>query len=296
MHLSILAQEEQSEDVTEMLDHLGWFEWFTAVMVIVGALLIGRLVRRALTKGLQRTPVTPFATIVLGKTVVYLAVALGLYFSLLILNLEVGPLLGALGLAGLAVAFAFQDILENFIAGVLMLMRRPIKVGDEMESNGYQGIVNDMSLRAVSMDTFDGDRVYLPNAMVWKSPLVNYTETELRRTTVVVGVAYRTDLDEAQQVLQQAIDNTEGVMIPPPATVEFVEFSSSSIDFYVRYWHQADQKSLWAVRDQVGRALKKALDEAGIEIPFPQRTLWFPQGLGDRFHEPHSQAGGPATR
>ena len=288
MGLSIYAQEEQSEDVTQMLDHLGWFEWVTAVMVIVGALVIGRLVRRALTKGLERTPVTPFATIVLGKTVVYLAVALGLYFSLLILNLEVGPLLGALGLAGLAVAFAFQDILENFIAGVLMLMRRPIKVGDEMESNGYQGIVNDMSLRAVSMDTFDGDRVYIPNAMVWKSPLVNYTETELRRTTVVVGVAYRTDLDEAQRVLQQAVNNTEGVMIPPPATVEFVEFNNSSIDFYVRYWHQADQQSLWAVRDRVGRSLKKALDAAGIEIPFPQRTLWFPQGLGDRFHEPDS--------
>lgn len=295
MDLSILAQEEESEDVTQMLDHLGWFEWITAVLVIVAALVIGRLVRRALTKGLERTPVTPFATIVLGKTVVYLAVALGLYFSLLILNLEVGPLLGALGLAGLAVAFAFQDILENFIAGVLMLMRRPIKVGDEMESNGYQGIVNDMSLRAVSMDTFDGDRVYLPNAMVWKSPLVNYTETELRRTTVVVGVAYRTDLDEAQRVLQQAVNTTEGVTIPPPATVEFVEFNNSSIDFYVRYWHQADQQSLWAVRDRVGRSLKKALDAAGIEIPFPQRTLWFPQGLGDRSHE-RTQPAEPEAR
>lgn len=290
MHYSILAQEE-SDDVTEMLDHLGWFEWVLAVLAIFAALMIGRLVRRALTKGLERTPVTPFAVIVLGKTVVYLAVALGLYFALVILNLEVGPLLGALGLAGLAVAFAFQDILENFIAGVLMLMRRPMKVGDEMESNGHLGVVHDMSLRAVSLDTFDGDRVYIPNAMVWKSPLVNYTETALRRTTVVVGVAYRTDLDYAKQVLQEAIDNAPGVMIPPPATVEFVEFNNSSIDFYVRYWHASEQVALWAVRDEVGRAIKRALNEAGIEIPFPQRTLWFPQGLGERFHQPDSQPG-----
>lgn len=291
MPLEILAQEEQPEDVTELLDHVGWFEWLVAVMLIVVALVAGRLVRRALSKGLSKTQVTPFAAIVLGKTVVYLSVVVGLYFSLTILNLEVGPLLGALGLAGLAVAFAFQDILENFIAGVLMLMRRPIKVGDEMKSNGYQGIVTDMTLRAVSIDTFDGDRVYLPNAMVWKTPLVNFTETTLRRTTLVVGVAYPTDLDEAQRVLQEAIDNVDGVVIPPPATVEFYEFNNSSIDFHVRYWHLADRKSLWAVRDQAGRAMKKALDAAGIEIPFPQRTLWFPQGLGDRVSDPGSQPG-----
>ncbi len=279
MPFEILAQEP-TDDVTALVDHVGWYEWLVAVIVIVVALICGRLIRRALSRGLAKTHVTPFAAIVLGKTVVYLSVVVGLYFSLTILKLEVGPLVGALGLAGLAIAFAFQDILENFIAGVLMLMRRPIKVGDEMESNGYQGDVKDMTLRAVAMDTFDGDRVYLPNAMVWKSPMVNFTETPLRRTTLVVGVTYDTDLDHAQQVLQEAIDNVPGVEIPPPATVEFVEFNSSSIDFHVRYWHPSDRKSLWAVRDRAGRAMKKALDEAGIVIPFPQRTLWFPEGLG----------------
>ncbi len=277
----ILVQEEPSEDVTELIDHVGWYEWVLAVTIVVVALVGGRLLRRALGKGLAKTPVTPFATIVLGKTVVYLAVVVGLYFSLSVLRLEVGPLIGALGLAGLAVAFAFQDILENFIAGVLILMRQPIKVGDEMESNGYQGDVQDMSLRAVAVDTFDGDRVYLPNAMVWKSPLVNFTETPLRRTTLVVGVAYHTDLDHAQQVLQEAIASVPGVVIPPAATVEFVEFNNSSIDFHVRYWHASDRPTLWAVRDRAGRAMKRALDAAGIEIPFPQRTLWFPQGLGE---------------
>jgi len=123
--------------------------------------------------------------------------------------------------------------------------------------------------------------------MVWKNPLVNFTETPLRRTTLVVGVAYRTDLDFAQQVLQEAINNVDGVVIPPPATVEFVEFNNSSIDFYVRYWHGSDRPTLWAVRDRAGRALKRALDAAGIEIPFPQRTLWFPEGLGDRLQQGH---------
>ncbi len=290
MAVSVLAQEEQPEDVTELLDHVGWTDWLFALLVVVVALILGRMLRRALNKGLQRTPVTPFATIVLGKTLVYLTVVVGLYFALTLLRLEVGPLLGALGLAGLAVAFAFQDILENFIAGLLMLMRRPIKVGDEMLSNEHQGVVQDMTLRAVALDTFDGDRVYIPNAMVWKSPLINFTETALRRTTVVVGVAYRTDLDYAQGVLKEAIDNTPGVVTPPPATVEFFEFGNSSIDFYVRYWHASDQKSLWAVRDEAGRAMKKALDAAGIEIPFPQRTLWFPEGWGDRLPDGPSPA------
>lgn len=288
MPLSILAQEDQSEDVTQLIDHVGWYEWIVAFLIVLLALIGGRLVRRALNRGLAKTAVPPFAAIVLGKTVVYVAVVVGLYFALTVLRLQVGPLIGALGLAGLAIAFAFQDILENFIAGLLMLMRRPIKVGDEMESSGYKGDVNDMTLRAVAIDTFDGDRVYIPNSMVWKNPLVNFTETPLRRTTLVVGVAYRTDLDRAQRVLQEAIDNVPGVVIPPPATVEFVEFNNSSIDFYVRYWHASDRPSLWAVRDRAGRAMKRALDAAGIEIPFPQRTLWFPEGLGDP-----SQQGNP---
>ncbi|MYA38341.1 MAG: mechanosensitive ion channel family protein [Acidimicrobiia bacterium] len=289
MPLSIVAQEEQPEDVTQLIDHVGWYEWILAFLVVMVALIGGRLIRRALSRGLAKTAVPLFAAIVLGKTVVYLAVVVGLYFALTILRLQVGPLIGALGLAGLALAFAFQDILENFIAGLLMLMRRPIKVGDEMESSGYKGDVNDMTLRAVAIDTFDGDRVYIPNSMVWKNPLVNFTETPLRRTTLVVGVAYRTDLDFAQQVLQEAIDNVEGVVIPPAATVEFVEFNNSSIDFYVRYWHASDRPTLWAVRDRAGRAMKKALDAAGIEIPFPQRTLWFPEGLGDRSDQTDSQ-------
>ena len=284
MPLSILAQED-TEDVTQLIDHVGWYEWIVAFLIVLLALIGGRLVRRALNRGLAKTAVPPFATIVLGKTVVYVAVVVGLYFALTVLRLQVGPLIGALGLAGLAIAFAFQDILENFIAGLLMLMRRPIKVGDEMESSGYKGDVNDMTLRAVALDTFDGDRVYIPNSMVWKNPLVNFTETPLRRTTLVVGVAYRTDLDRAQQVLQEAIDKVPGVVIPPPATVEFVEFNNSSIDFYVRYWHASDRPSLWAVRDRAGRAMKRALDAAGIEIPFPQRTLWFPEGLGDRLQQ-----------
>ena len=228
MPFSILAQEEQPEDVTQLIDHVGWYEWILAFLVVLVALIGGRLIRRALSRGLAKTAVPPFAAIVLGKAVVYVAVVLGLYFALTILRLQVGPLIGALGLAGLALAFAFQDILENFIAGLLMLMRRPIKVGDEMESSGYKGDVNDMTLRAVAIDTYDGDRVYIPNSMVWKNPLVNFTETPLRRTTLVVGVAYRTDLDFAQQVLQEAIDNVDGVVIPPPATVEFVEFNNSS--------------------------------------------------------------------
>ena len=290
MPLSILAQEEQPEDVTQLIDHVGWYEWVLAFLVVLVALIGGRLIRRALSRGLAKTAVPPFAAIVLGKTVVYVSVVLGLYFALTILRLQVGPLIGALGLAGLALAFAFQDILENFIAGLLMLMRRPIKVGDEMESSGYKGDVNDMTLhRAVAIDTYDGDRVYIPNAMVWKNPLVNFTETPLRRTTLVVGVAYRTDLDYAQRVLQEAIDNVPGVVIPPPATVEFVEFNNSSIDFYVRYRHGSDRPTLWAVRDRAGRAIKRALDAAGIEIPFPQRTLWFPEALGDHSDQADSQ-------
>ena len=179
-------------------------------------------------------------------------------------------------MAGLALAFALQDLAENLIAGITMQIRQPMRRGDEIMTGDHEGTVVDITLRTVIIDTFDGERVHLPNSMVWKNPILEATQRNTRRTTLMVGVAYHTDLDRAKEVLETAAKETEGVLDHPVPVALVTEFGDSSINFAVRYWHRPRMANLWLVRDRVARNIKASLDQAEIEIPFPQRVVHLP--------------------
>jgi small-conductance mechanosensitive channel len=155
-----------------------------------------------------------------------------------------------------------------------MLIRRPLRVGDQVATNQYEGTVHDITLRTVLLVTFDGESVHIPNSMVWQNPFVNYTERGLRRTTLMVGVAYDSDLDRCQQLLVEAAASVEGVASRPGPEALVTEFADSAVSFAVRFWHAPDIATLWRVRDEVARTVKRRLDQAGIVIPFPQRVVW----------------------
>lgn len=125
----------------------------------------------------------------------------GVVHAVGVLGVRITPLLGALGVRGIALAFALQDVLQNFVAGLLLQVRQPFKVGHEVELGGYQWRVEDINLRTVIVTTYDGLTVYLPSSTVLKNPIVDLTRTPLSRTSLAVGVAYDTDLPRAQQVL-----------------------------------------------------------------------------------------------
>ncbi len=187
-------------------------------------------------------------------------------------------MLGALGIGGLAVAFAAQSILENLFASVLLQVRRPFRRGDQIATNDIEGTVEDVNFRTVVLRTYDGEKVLIPSSQVLTAPITNFTAKGTRRTTLDVGVAYDTDLAMAQRVLLAAVASVDGVR-PEPAPQAWVEqFGESSIDFALRFWHAPDIATLWRVRSGVAMAVKTALDGAGIEIPFPQRTLGFLPG------------------
>lgn len=253
-------------------------EILTAVIVFVATIALAVLVRRLLVRALDRGDSDRHVGRLTGRFLSLILVALGTVYALGIVGVRIGPLLGALGVGGIALAFAAQDILQNFVAGVLLQVRRPFRVGDQIGSGDFEGTVEDVNLRTVEITSYDGLTVYLPNAEVLKSPIVNFTRTPLSRTSLTVGVAYDTDLGRAQQVLQAACRAAEGVQEPPAPEVWVEEFAESSINVAVRYWHAADIASRWRVRSAVAMSIKDALDTAGIAIPFPQRTLWFGPG------------------
>jgi small-conductance mechanosensitive channel len=247
-------------------------DWVWAGSIIGASLVIAFAARRGVTHLLERGSSTFIARLV-GRFVAAIIFLIGFVYALNQLGVSVGPLLGLLGLAGLAIALAFQDIVENVIAGVLISIRRPFDAGDQIATNGFEGTVEDINLRVVSLVTFDGVRVFVPNSSVWSTPIVNYTDRNLRRTTFDLGVHYKTDLDAARLVILEVLSGIDGVADDPPPEALVHQFGDSSIDFAVRYWHEPGIATEWALRDEVARAIKKRFNADGIEIPFPQRVL-----------------------
>jgi small-conductance mechanosensitive channel len=207
-----------------------------------------------------------------SRFLTYLIVVAGLVYSLVALRIQIGPLLGALGIGGIALAFALQDTLQNFVAGVLLQTRRPIRRGDQvLLDNKFEGVVADIDLRNVAVRTYDGLDVFIPNKTVLENPIVNYTRTPLRRTNLDVGVGYGIDLDEAQRVLVEALRRVSGVKQLPAPAAWVHEFGDSSVQFTLLFWHSSDP---WRARSDVAVSVKAALDEAGMAMPFPQRDVW----------------------
>jgi small-conductance mechanosensitive channel len=188
-------------------------------------------------------------------------------------------LLTVLGLSSVALGFAFKDIFENFFAGILILWRFPFDKGDFVECNGLCGKVEDITIRMSLIRQVDGQLVVIPNAMLFKNPVNVITSQSLRRTTVICGVAYSEDVDQSRTVIEGAVRDCPTVADSKPVEIFAQEFADSSINFEVTWWTGSTPLEIRRSRDEVVAAVKRALDEAGIEIPFPYRTLTFKESL-----------------
>jgi small-conductance mechanosensitive channel len=280
-HLAGVLRQDDIDALSDALDTggIGAWDWVTAAAVLVGAVLIAQLVKWMFTRLLARR-IDRALAVLIARLAGYLIVTVGLIYSLDALGVRIGPLLGALGVLGIALAFALKDILENFVAGVMLQLRRPFTYGDEVDIDGHQGSVTSIDARLVTVTTPDGETVLIPSATVIKSDVVNYTSVGRRRTDVEVGVAYGTDLGEARRALEHAVESVAGVLEAPAPKVLLTAFGDSSIDFVVRYWHDPSILAFWSVRSDVVVAVDAALAEADITIPFPQRRLWIDQPEG----------------
>ncbi|MCV2489918.1 mechanosensitive ion channel family protein [Geodermatophilus sp. YIM 151500] len=272
MHFPTAASTE--DDGTFVEDAITLAEGVQATAVFVAAILLAILLRRLLVKALDRDA-DRHAGLLIGRFLSILVVAVGLVYALDLMGVRIGPLVGALGVGGIALAFAAQDLLSNFIAGILLQIRRPFRVGEQISSNDHEGTVADVNLRTTVLRTYDGLVVHLPNAEVLKAAIVNYTRTPLSRTSITVGLGYETDLARVRDVLLEACRSADGVVADPPPEVWIETFGESTVDAAVRYWHAADIASRWRVRSEVAIAIKTALDREGITIAFPQRVLWW---------------------
>lgn len=195
-------------------------------------------------------------------------------------------LIAGLGIGALAIGFAFQDIFENFLAGVLIMLREKMQIGDVIEVEGITGSVERITLRETYIRQPSNDLTVLPNAMLFKNPVRIFTDADTVRTEVVCGVAYDVDLPQAESVIRNAVEGLKGTNTDKPVEVYASSFGASSVDFTVRFWAGSSPKEGWQARSQAIKAIHKALGDAGIEIPFPYVTHTFKEvvpvgGAGD---------------
>ena len=226
--------------------------------------LVGRFVRRRYLK-LDR----PSFANVMSRVVGLIANVLGLLVAITVIFPTVKPVdvLGSLGFFSIAVGFAFRDILENLLAGILLLFRAPFRIGDEVDIEGTRGSVVEINLRETVIRTYDGRQVLVPNSTVYKNPIVVQTGFGAIRNEAVVGVAYETDLRQAREVALTTVRTIDGVLDDPAAQVLVGELGVSTIDLQLLFWTEPQQAVVRRVRDAVLRDVAAGFAREGIEMP-----------------------------
>jgi len=251
---------------------------FIAVIVLVVTFYIARLIRKASDKVLPRFSHSAALNNLASAIVYIIIVLMGIFFALGILKLDktVTSLLAGVGIIGLALGFAFQDIAANFISGVIIAVRKPFGVGDVIETNDHFGTIERINMRTIDIRRQTGELVKLPNRKVFENALINFTHYGLRRIDLSVRVSYSEDLDKVVAVTLEAMQGINGQVEGKEVEVFFDSFDESAIHFLVRYWvHYHRQTDYVYAKSEAIRKIKKAFDLHGIIIPFPMRTLEF---------------------
>ena len=245
----------------------------TAIIALVGV-LIARIVRMVFQK--RFAPTLPKDTAKsIDKLVYYGIIVIFLLAATASQGIDLGGLIVAGGFLGIVIGFASQSVVSNLISGLFLMIEKPVRQGDliELPDSGVSGNLIDINTFSSRIQQFDGTVVRIPNEKVFTSNIRTFALSEVRRSDVTVGIAYKEDIKKAIAVMKDAIEQnmTYSLMEPEP-TFWVTELGDNSVNIWVRVWHPRDD--LAEVMPNLLTVIKNALDEEGIEIPFPQRVVW----------------------
>ncbi|WP_412063433.1 mechanosensitive ion channel family protein [Rubrivirga sp. IMCC45206] len=250
-----------------------------AIVVFLAFVLIARVIRNIIHR-VTPGPKDSSIGIVIGRLAYAFLLLLGVLIGLVIIfpTFTIGSLLGALGLGGVALGFAFQDIFQNLLAGILILLREPFREGDEITSGAYTGTVEAIETRATFIRTYDGRRVIIPNSQIYSDPVQVITAYQRVRSEYDVGIGYGDDIGEAKRIALETVRGIEGVMKDPAPDVLTWDLAGSSVNLRVRWWSDPTRANVVKLRDAVLMQVSQSLLAAGIDLPFPtQQILWHDQ-------------------
>lgn len=263
-----LALEALLVDFLRMLPGL-----IAALVIFLVGLLLTFLITRALRIALQRRDIKPEAASVVVKITYISLITLILVISLQQIGFNLTAFLAGLGIVGFTVGFALQDVSKNFVAGLLLLLQQPFKIGETVEVVGFTGEILEIDLRASRMRDLDGRIVLIPNADVFTSPIINYSQAKLRRIEILIGIASESDLDLTRQTALEAVKGIAGFVDDPAPNVIFQRFGEYAIELGVYFWINTEVNNPLRAKDAAIQVVNAAFLENKIEMPTPYQAL-----------------------
>src|SRR5689334_12398107 len=235
-------------------------------------LVIARILKTIWITAGRRTRLDITLAELLARLTSAVTIILGLLVAAVIIfpTFRPGDLIAGLGITSVAIGFAFKDVLQNFFAGILILWRRPFIVGDEIKVREFEGTVEDITTRSTRVKTYDGERAVLPNGDVYTSAILVRSAYESRRVRLTVGIGYKDSIESARRIIHEVLGRTEGVLKDPGPWVYVSELAPSSVNLTLYFWTGSRQSNVLKLSDEVATAVKNALDQAHIDIPYPQ--------------------------
>ena len=276
-------------DIYEKLE--GWVISFiqslpnilVAIIVMIVAYFTARFVSKWVVRlASKRIPQRSVSELI-GRISAIFVVFLGLFLALGALDLSktLNTLLAGAGISGLVIGLALQGTLSNLLSGIILSFRKKVQIGNWIETSGYSGEIVDINLNNLILKSVDNSLIIIPNKTIIESPLKNYSITDKMRISVECGVGYESDLEEVESTVKKAIDSVYHQNEGSEIEVYYTEFGDSAINFVCRFWVDAtDAKNRLDAKSAGLKAIKKAFNSNGINIPFPIRTLEFNNTLG----------------
>jgi small conductance mechanosensitive channel len=265
-----MEMENLAQKIWEILTVYG-----LKILAAIAVFIIGRWIAKALTKAVER---------VMGKSkvdqtlirftgnLVYIALFTFVILAALgQLGIQTTSFIAVLGAAGLAIGLALQGSLANFAAGFLIILFRPYRIGDVIEGAGTAGKVEEIQIFTTKIATPDNKTVIVPNAKLTGDNIINWTVKGTRRVDMVFGIGYDDDIDKAKKIMENVLAKDARILKEPATTIAVSELADSSVNFVVRPWVKGDD--YWSVYFDTTENVKKAFDDEGISIPFPQRDV-----------------------
>ena len=234
------------------------------------------LTRRILNHFAQRRRKHRNVGLVLGRLAQGGIMLVGLLVAMVIAipSFQPGQLIQILGISGVAIGFAFRDILQNFLAGILILLTEPFRIGDQIVVTGFEGTVEEIETRATSIRTYDGRRVVIPNSDLFTQSVVVNTAFPQRRLQYDIGIGYGDDIAHAKSTILGALRNVHGILPDPEPEVLVVDLANSTVNIRARWWIAPPRRiDLMLSMDGALTAIKTALTAAGIDLPFPTQQI-----------------------
>jgi small conductance mechanosensitive channel len=204
-------------------------------------------------------------------------IILGTIFALSQVDFDVTGFVAGLGVAGLTVGFALQDIAKNFVSGLLLLIRQPFQLGEFIEVADFSGTVKEINIRDTVIETLDGELVIIPNTQVFENPIINNTHSTLRRATVSIGLGYDENTDKAMEIFLETIKSIPGVAVDPKPSILADTLGDSALMLTARFWINQKKDSYIEVQSEVVKAIKVASETHGINLPYPVQTVLLKQ-------------------